>query len=99
MNASAFHRVVARAVVFAGWILLTANGCSRKTATTQLPVAAQIVTLEQINEAAQVWYLQNGSWPTNIEVLRQAGTIPSVPPLPPGRSWVFDGRNHRVFVR
>jgi hypothetical protein len=55
--------------------------------------------LDQLTEAAQVWYLKHHRYPERFEELVTAGLVTKLPALPPGRRLVYDAQNHRVVVR
>lgn len=81
-------------------VLVTAGACRKRRASVA-PVAtnAPAATLDQLTEAAQVWYLKHHRYPERFEELVTAGLVTKLPALPPGRRLVYDAQNHRVVVR
>jgi hypothetical protein len=85
-------------------VLVATGACRKRRASAGsglAPVAtnAPAATLDQLTEAAQVWYLKNHRYPERFEELVTAGLVAKLPALPPGRQLVYDAQNHRVVVR
>jgi len=78
-------------------VLVTAGACRKRRA----PVAtnAPAATLDQLTEAAQVWYLKHHRYPERFEELVTAGLVAKLPALPPGRQLAYDTKTDRVVIR
>lgn len=85
-------------------VLATAGACRKRhapasPATAKVDANAPAATLDQLTEAAQVWYLKHRKYPEQFEELVAAGLVTKLPALPPGRRLVYDTQANRVVVR
>lgn len=78
-------------------------GCRKRPEPKPAPVVTQTEakepTLEDLNNALQVWFTAKGGSPNGFEDLVKAGYISKVPTPPPGRTYVIDAANLRVVLR
>lgn len=85
-------------------VLVTAGACRKRrasasSATAKVDANAPAATLDQLSEAAQVWYLKHHRYPEPFEELVTAGLVAKLPALPPGKQLVYDQQANRVVVR
>jgi hypothetical protein len=102
-----FQRSTTRRLIAMGCllgVLVTAGACRKRRVpagsglvpvTTNAPAA----TLDQLTEAAQVWYLKHRRYPERFEELVAAGMVAKLPALPPGKQLFYDPHANRVVVR
>lgn len=85
-------------------VLATAGACRKRHAPvvsgfTPVATNSPVATLDQLTEAAHVWYLKHHRYPEQLEELVTAGLVAKLPALPPGRRLVYNTQLNRVVVR